>query len=48
MIDEKKLQESIDRNEIINLISKSILTRDSGLWEQLAECYHYEAEFVSY
>ena len=47
MIDEKRLQESIDRNEIINLISKSILTRDSGLWDQLAECYHSKAEFTS-
>lgn len=47
MIDEKRLQESIDRSEIINLVSKSILTRDSGLWEKLAECYHSEAEFTS-
>jgi hypothetical protein len=47
MIDEKKLQESVDRSEIVNLISKSIITRDSGLWDQLAECYHSEAEFTS-
>jgi hypothetical protein len=47
MIDEKRLQESIDRDEIINLISKSIVTRDSGLWDQLAECYHSKAEFTS-
>jgi hypothetical protein len=47
MVDEKKLQESIDRSEIINVISKSIVTRDSGQWEQLAECYHSEAEFTS-
>lgn len=47
MIDEKKLQETIDRGEIINLISKSILTRDSGLWDKLAECYHSKAEFTS-
>jgi len=47
MIDEAKIQESIDRSEIINLISKSILTRDSGLWDKLAECYHSEAEFTS-
>jgi len=47
MIDEKKLQESIDRSEIINVISKSILTRDSGRWEELAECYHSKAEFIS-
>jgi SnoaL-like protein len=47
MIDEKKLQETIDRSEIINLISKSIITRDSGFWEQLAECYHSGAEFTS-
>ena len=47
MIDEKKLQETIDRSEILNLISKSIITRDSGFWEQLAECYHSEAEFTS-
>ena len=38
MVDDKKLQDSIDRSEIINLVSKSIITRDSGLWEKLAEC----------
>lgn len=47
MIDEKKLQESIDRSEILNLISKSILARDSGFWDKLAECYHSKAEFTS-
>lgn len=47
MIDEKKLQESIDRSEIINVISKSILTRDSGWWDELATCYHSRAEFIS-
>jgi hypothetical protein len=47
MIDEKKLQESIDRSEIINLISKSILVRDAGFWEKLAECYHSKAEVSS-
>jgi SnoaL-like domain len=47
MIDEKKIQDAIDRSEIINLVSKSIITRDSGLWDQLAECYHSEAEFTS-
>jgi hypothetical protein len=47
MIDQKRLQESIDRTEIINLIGKSILARDSGLWGQLAECYHSKAEFTS-
>lgn len=47
MIDEKRLQESIDRSEIANLISKSIIARDSGLWDELAACYHSEAEFTS-
>ncbi len=47
MIDEKKLQETIDRSEIINVVSKSIITRDSGLWAELAACYHSEAEFTS-
>jgi len=47
MIDEKRLRDSIDRSEIINVVSKSILTRDSGLWDKLAECYHSEAEFTS-
>jgi hypothetical protein len=47
MVDPRKLQESIDRSEIINLISKSIIARDSGLWDRLAECYHSEAEFTS-
>lgn len=47
MIDESKLQRSIDRSEIMNLIAKSILTRDSGDWEGLAKCYHSGAEFTS-
>lgn len=47
MADQSRLQETIDRSEILNVVSKSILTRDSGLWEELAECYHSEAEFTS-
>ena len=47
MIEEKRLRDTIDRSEIINLISKSIITRDSGRWDELAECYHSEAEFTS-
>jgi hypothetical protein len=47
MVDQKRLQESIDRSEIINVVSRSIITRDSGWWEKLAECYHSEAEFTS-
>jgi hypothetical protein len=47
MVDQRRLQDSIDRSEIINLIGKSVLTRDSAMWEQLAECYHSEAEFTS-
>jgi hypothetical protein len=47
MIDDKKLQEAIDRSEIINVVSKSIIARDSGLWDKLAECYHSRAEFSS-
>jgi SnoaL-like domain len=47
MVDEKKIQDAIDRSEIINVVSKSIITRDSGLWDQLAECYHSDAEFNS-
>jgi hypothetical protein len=47
MIDEKKIQDAIDRSEIINLVSKSIISRDSGLWDQLAQCYHSGAEFNS-
>jgi hypothetical protein len=47
VINEKKLQESIDRSEIINVVSQSIIARDSGWWEKLAECYHSEAEFTS-
>jgi hypothetical protein len=47
MIDEARLQRSIDRSEIENLIAKSIITRDSGLWDELATVYHSEAEFVS-
>src|SRR3990167_11475199 len=47
MVDEKRLQEVVDRSDIINVISKSIITRDSGLWQELATCYHSQAEFTS-
>jgi hypothetical protein len=47
MVDSKRLRESVDRSEIVNLIGKSILTRDSGMWDRLAECYHSQAEFTS-
>ena len=40
MTDEKELQESINRSEILNLANKSTLTRDSGMWNELAECFH--------
>ena len=47
MTDEKELQESINRSEILNLANKSTLTRDSGMWNELAECFHSDAEFTS-
>jgi hypothetical protein len=47
MVNEKKLQETIDRSEIENLIAKSILTRDSGQWDELAACYHPDAKLTS-
>lgn len=47
MIDEKKLQEAIDRNEIENVIARSIIARDSGRWEDLADCYHPDARLTS-
>ncbi len=47
MLNEKKLQEAIDRNEIKNVIAKSIISRDSGLWEELVECYHPDGGLTS-
>jgi hypothetical protein len=47
LIDAKRLRDAVDRTEIVNLIGKSIIARDSGLWESLAECYHSEAEFTT-
>ncbi len=47
MIDEKRLQQCIDRSEIINLACKSTITRDSGMWDELVGCFHSEAEFTS-
>jgi hypothetical protein len=47
MVDDKKLQQTIDRNEIEHLIAKSIIARDSGLWKELAECYHPDAKLTS-
>lgn len=47
MIDERRLQASIDRSEISSLVAKSIITRDSGMWDELMECYHSDAEFTS-
>jgi hypothetical protein len=37
------MQETIDRSEILNLISKSIVTLASNFWDQLAECYQLSA-----
>ena len=47
MVDQNKLQEAIDRSEIENLIAKSINARDSGLWTDLAECFHPDATLAS-
>jgi hypothetical protein len=47
MIDEQRLQATIDRSEIQDVVSRSIVSRDSGLWEKLAACYHSKAEFTS-
>ena len=47
MVDSKRLQEAVDRSEIRDVISKSILARDSGMWDRLSECYHSQAEFTS-
>jgi hypothetical protein len=47
MADEQRLRASIDRSEISNLVAKSIITRDSGMWDQLMECYHSQAQFTS-
>jgi len=43
MVDETELQEAIDSSKIRKLIAKSIITRDSGMWATLAECYHPDA-----
>ena len=47
MIDERRLQLALDRSEIFDLIAQSIVSRDSGLWDELAECYHSQAELNS-
>jgi hypothetical protein len=47
MVDEKKLQLTIDRNEIRHIVAKSVIARDSGQWTELAECYHTDAKLTS-
>ena len=47
MVDEKKLQLTIDRNEIRHVVAKSVLARDSGQWKELGECYHPDAKLTS-
>jgi hypothetical protein len=47
MFEKQRLQASIDRSEISNLVAKSIITRDSGMWKELMGCYHSDAEFTS-
>lgn len=47
MKDEKRLRETIDRSEIINLIGKSIICRDAERWSELGDCYHPDAAITS-
>jgi hypothetical protein len=47
MVDDKKLQQAVDRNEIENLIAISIIARDSGFWADLVDCYHPDASLSS-
>jgi hypothetical protein len=47
MVNPNRLELAIDRSEIENLIAKSIISRDSGMWEALAECYTPDATLTS-
>jgi len=47
MVDETRLEQAIDRSEIRDVIAKSIIARDSGLWKELVECYHPDATLTS-
>ena len=47
MPNDKRDQEATDRNEIRSVIEKSIIARDSGLWKELAECYHPDAKLTT-
>ena len=37
------LRETTDRLQIQYVLSKGVMARDSGLWRELAECYHPDA-----
>jgi len=47
LVGQQDLQEVIDNTSILKLIAKSIVARDSGMWEALAECYHPDATLTS-
>lgn len=47
MVDDRKLQENLDRNDIKDVLSIVSYARDSGLWEDLRECYHPDATLTT-
>lgn len=47
MVDEQRLQEQLDRNEIKDVVSVVNYARDSGLWEELREYYHPDATLTT-
>jgi len=47
MTHEDKMRAAIDRQEIKTLIARSIIARDSALWDDLADCYHPDATLTS-
>ena len=47
MLDEAIVQETLEKVRIKDVIAKGIIARDSGLWTQLADCYHPDATLTT-
>jgi hypothetical protein len=47
MPDDADFRETIEKVRIQNVIVATVVARDSGLWEELADCYHPDATITT-
>jgi len=46
-VDGESFRAAVDKVEIENVLSRAIVARDSGLWAELADCYHPDATLTT-